>query len=357
MADPVIYDYDGFEDYATAGILREHVRLDNVPLVTTGGRNGGSWLQCPAGSAVLRAIPGSPFSSVWVGAYLVMDGLPSGSSAFFAFMDPIQAQVMLAINNDGSISAVKMGDTYWWADWGSYPFSWVVLGTTEPGLIQSGVGFFLEAELTVSSTVGTVTLKVNRVQKLALTGQNTQGVNSGTITALLMGSQGVAEQGDVYVDDLWVAAGSLGDRRVMSLFGTAQGTYNAAVPSTPGDHFPLVNEAPEPNDIATYVSLDTPNQRESYLFETFALAPGEAVAAVMEVLDARKSVAGDGLLAGSVRIDGTDYDGPDVGLATAAVGLWPRRKRLTQLSPATGIAWDPATELNPPELGVVVPSI
>jgi hypothetical protein len=361
MADPVIYDYDGFEDYLTAGLLREHYRLAGSPTIETGGRHGGSWLKCPKGSAVTRVIPGSPVTTLWVGGYFRADGMPSGGGGILDFRDPTHSQVVIALNGDGSLSAFCSA-FYGNADLHSGTF----LGVSSPGVVQDGTPFFLQVGVTVDPTVGAVTIIVDNVTVLTLTGvatQNTSGFVAPlttTITNVTIGSvnSGVSEGGGwygptaLYLDDFWATAGPLGDRKVISIFPTAQGTYDDATPSTPGDHFPMVNEAPEPDDPATYVTLGD-GQRETYLFETFALASGESVSAVLEVVDGRKTVEGPATVEGTMRVSGADYDGPDLALPTVSTGLWARRKRLWQNSPATGVPWAAATELNPPEAGIV----
>ena len=361
MADPIIYDYDGYEDYATAGILREHVLLSGTPTIETGGRNGGHWLKLPKGSTVRRVIPFTPVSTLWIGFYGRADGMPTGGGGILDFRDPTHSQVVLALNGDGSISAFC--SDYYGAFYDLH--SGTFLGVSSPGAIQDGIPFFLQAMVTVHPTDGAVTVIVDNVTILALTGvktENTSGFaapNTTTLTNVTIGSvnEGVGEGGGWYgpdilwVDDFWAAAGPLGDRKTMSVFGTAQGNYAEGTPSTPGDHFPMVNEAPEPDDVATYVTLD-PGQRETYLFETFALAPGETVSAVLEVVDGRKEVEGPATVEGTMRVGGTDYDGSDLAMPTVSTGLWARRKRLLQNSPATSSPWDAATELNPPEAGV-----
>jgi hypothetical protein len=50
------YDFDGYEDYGTAGILREHSRKNGSPSIDTGGRHGGHKLTCHGNATIGKTV-------------------------------------------------------------------------------------------------------------------------------------------------------------------------------------------------------------------------------------------------------------------------------------------------------------
>lgn len=344
----MIYDFDGFEDYATAGIDREHLRTGGDLAVVSGGRNGGNRLRCSNNGFGARVIAAAP-ATVAIGAYLEVASLAT-VVYLFDFRDASRSHLTVRVNVDGSVTVMRSltnGDFAYDGAFGYGGYLPTVLGSSAAGTVSAGTPFQIQVKVAIDNATGAVEVRVNGVAVLTLTNQDTQNAGSATVTHILYGGAGAT--GYVYVDDLWLADDFLGDRRVDSHFPTSDGTNQDGTPSSAGDHFAMVDEA-SPDDDATYVTLAAADDRESYGVEAFKNT-GASIDAVMVVLDAKKTDAGAANLGASVRAGAADYDGASQGLTTA----YARLKEVYATDPASGspgTVWDEAA-FNAAEFGAV----
>lgn len=352
---PTIYDFDGFEDYPTAGIAREHLRTGGDLAVVSGGRNGGNRLRCNSVNGYIsgfggRAIAAAP-ATVAVGAYVQSVSLAS-LVYLLDFRDTTQSHVLISVNVDGSVSVSRStysGDFGYSGTFG-YGGQATVLGTSAPGLVSADAPFHLQVKVTVDNAAGAVEVLVNGVPALTLTGKDTQNAGTASVTHVLYGGPGGL--GYVYFDDVWLADDFIGDRRVDSHFPTSDGANQDGTPSSAGDHFAMVDEA-TPDDDTSYVTLAAASDRESYGCEDFK-NPGASIDAVMVVLDAKKTDAGAATLGTHIHgpgSPGTDYDGTAQGLTTD----YGRYKQVYETDPDSGSPGDPWDEagFNAAEYGAV----
>jgi hypothetical protein len=333
-----IHDFDGYDDYPTAQLLREHVRIVGAAVsIVSGGRNGGNRLRCnAAANYVCRAFKTSP-AEVVIGAYLEIAAFPV---PFLEFRDATNGQVYLIVESDGSIGVYRPSIPE--NDF-NYPLPYndgyrTLLGRTAAGVISAALPFHIQARLLVSDTVGELEIRVNGVPRLTLTNQDTR-TGTATITNILIGNGNVPGGGvAVYVDDLWSASTFVGDRRVDSHYPIADGANQDGVASSgPADpHYPMVDE-PSPDDDTSYVTLDAAGERESYGCEDFK-NPGASIDAVMIVVDAKKTDAGAATLATHIRQDATNDDGTTQGITTD----YARYKQVYETDPVRTGAWDEA---------------
>jgi len=357
MPAPTIYDFDGYEDYATAGILREHVRIAAYPgagppdiSVVAGGRNGGKRLKFIdtagiCGSRAIRALPS--ITTVAWGAYMETTAL---SVFVFDVRSVAGSHLLVKLNADGSVSVYRSGNNL---DWGAYYDSSasigsgaVLLGSSAAGLVHVNVPFHFQAKATIHDSTGAVEIRINSVAVLTLTNQDTRNGAPTNVTNLLHGAASkVSATTTVYYDDIWVADDFIGDRRVDSHKPIEDGANQDGTPSSAGDHFAMVDEMPEPDDDTSYVTLAAASDRESYGMEDFKNS-GSAIDAVMIVLDAKKVTSGAATIGALMRQGVTNYDGPGVGLATD----YTRIKVVSPIDPATGVAWT-ESGLNAAEFG------
>lgn len=358
-----IHDFDGYDDYVTALLLREHVRVESSTYVAivSGGRNSGNRLECKCydsggtiySGRVVRAVTPTVATTLAWGAYLSLSNLTE-QTYLFDVRDAVTSHLLVLVATDGSIGVYrssKLGD---WGNRSDYNneigFSATELGRTVAGVVSAGVPFHFQAKVLVSDTVGTVEVRVNGVTVLTLTGQDTRNGSTATITNLLYGvaRPGVLASGaagalnvTAYFDDLWLADDFVGDRRVDSHYPIEDGANQDGTPSSVGDHFALVDEA-SPDDDTSYVTLAAADDRESYGVEAFKNT-GATIDAVMVVMDAKKTDAGSATLGAHIHSPGspgTDYDGTAQGLTTD----YARYKQVYETDPDSGSPGDPWDE-------------
>ena len=345
---PTIYDFDGFEDYDTSGIGREHVRVEtpaNASIVS-GGRKGGSRLKCVSGGAMpdvrlCRVLP-VVVHTLCVGAYVELTSLAAPSIAshyFYDFRDSGSSQLGVGYFTDGTLF-VRLAGTFFgsaandwdfWGGGGAFSFG-TNLGLSAAGTIQANVGFHLQVKVTIHATAGAVEVKVNGVTVIGpLTNICTQFATD-EVTNLVYGLIG---GGTVYFDDMWFSDDFLGDCIIWSHFPrTPDGDHLDGVPLGAGDHYVEVNEKPEPDDDTSYVTVTGAGERESYYVDAL-VETGATILAIETVIDAKKTDVGEATISDHIRQDSTDADGTVKGLSVA----YGRIKQVYQTDPVRGGAW------------------
>jgi hypothetical protein len=341
----MIYDFDGYEDYPTAQLGREHVRVEipaNVSVVS-GGRNGGSRLACVSNGSnlgttgrVVRAMP--TVATLCWGHYLMVTSLAT-TVWLYDLRDATVSHVLIVANVDGSLAAYRSTGTNNF-DFGSNGAtlgnSAVLLGTTAAGTILAGEEFALKAKVTVDDASGVIELYVNGVQVLTLTGQDTRNSGTATITNLLHGAgrNGGAGSATVYYDDFWAGSTVLpGDRRVDSHYPIQDGAETGFTPSSGTDHYAMVDEA-SPDDDTSKVTAVTPGLRDTYKVEAFK-NPGGSIDAVKTVLTCKKVAPNSAQLATCIYSNAAPHDGTAQGLTTT----WMNVGEVAEVDPGTSAAW------------------
>lgn len=250
--------------------------------------------------------------------------------------------VSIVVTTTGAIRALRGGTT---------------LGSSSAGVVTAGAWQYVEALVTLSDTVGVVTVRVNGAQVLNLTSQDTK--NSGTKTVLdsvLVGRTSAATATDESYDDLYICNGAgsapsntfLGDVRVRTLAPDGNGNSSQLVGSDGNstNNYQLVDETPP--DTADYVGSATSGDKDTYTFGNLTELTG-TVFGVQRATYALKTDAGSRSIAHVVRSGGTDYDGSDLTLATSAAFSMSLREQ----DPATSAAWT-ISGVNNAEFGVKV---
>jgi hypothetical protein len=333
MPTPTVYDYDGYEDYDTTGLLLEHKRLHGTPTVDAGGRWGGQKLTCKPDDWVCRTIAAGPATLV-VGGYLVITNL---TDPFYLFdvRDGSYSNVLIRVNADGSLSAFRSDQVNGLDDFAGGGVGATLLDSSVAGVVQDGVGAVVQLKTVLSATAGEVHVYVGNVHALALTGMNTLAGPFPTAYYLVHGC-GYCANPDTRVtfDDLWLADDYLGNRRVDSQPVTSDGTYQQGVASSGGAHYEDVNEMPQP-DTMTVVVLSLVGQRDTYGHAPFQNV-GAAIDAVMVVTDGMSGGLGNASMATTLVASGQTRDGAEVALTNAGNV---RAKTLYQTDPGTSAAW------------------
>lgn len=214
-------------------------------------------------------------------------------------------------------------------------------GTTA---LTAGSWFYVELKIFVNGASGTCELHLNGVSEIASSVGN---FGSTAIAQVQISSFNV---GGSQIDDLYVCDTTgtdnntfLGDRRVVTLYPTADGSHSQWTPTGGGTHYDQVNET-TPDGDTTYVSDATPGDLDSYVFGD---VDGAATVNALQINTyARKDDAPARQIAPLIRQGGVDYAG------TAAVlsSSYGFQSQVYDKDP-TGAAWT-ATHVNSDEYGV-----
>lgn len=301
------------------------------------GRNGTQGLRDPNQS--YKSLPNASGPTFVCGQAVKPRSAFPGSSLLFEVMGDNSSadskrHCWLRINNDGTLSFV--GGTTVTTTWAA----------------SLGVSYYIELKVLLSTTVGTVEVRVKdgstTTTVLALTGMGTQ---NGALTAVWTGFRQTCSNVDV--DDLYVCDGSgsfnndfLGDsvvdRLILATDAASAGFNHGLTPSTGGDHGAMVDET-TPN-AADYNSGDTPGLKDTYAFSNL-FATG-AVRGIQALAYGKKADQGARTLIPVVRHAGADYEGTAEAVRAASAYT----RQIFEVNPATGVAFT-GGDINALELG------
>lgn len=212
------------------------------------------------------------------------------------------------------------------------------LGRTAAGVVTPASRNHYEAEVTINSTTGTVTVWLNGASSavLTLTGKNTQATTNATYNVTGYGyfSSGFPGISSAQYDDFIVRSGSgqLGDARCIYSAATVAGT-NADWTPLSSTNVSNINET-NPNDDTSYNSTLTVNAIDS--FTSAALPSGlTTILAVCPTFYARKDDASSHTLASYLK----SSSATSVGTAKSLIATYARFQEIVALDPNTTAAW------------------
>ena len=321
---------DSFDHYVTADFLEKYAALAGGPVLTAAaGRRSSAALVCQYGAYVTtRALaPASPTCLIGV-AYKMMV-MPGGTATpVLEIRSGGATQLTIALNPAGFLEA-RRGLYYG-----------TLLGTTSVS-ISAGSFVCVEVQVLLHLSAGTVTIRFNGVEVLAVTGVNT--CNSGTAgwdsVKLLNEASGAAHYDDLYIADGSGPApwnGFLGDVRVDARYPTAEGASAQWTPSAGTDNALMVDET-APDDDTTYTATSTVGHTDTHVVQDAPVA-GATVYGVQLNLSVKKMDAGACTIAPVVRHSGTNYPGAAVAPGTGygyQLAVYPT-------NPGTSAAWTEA---------------
>jgi len=276
------------------------------------------------------------------------DSQHSGDDTQFTLMlDKTSGHLKLYTNDAGITGDLQATGT---ATLSTYPHGY--LETWPDGWYHIGVDFKLD------NSAGWITVYVDGVQDINMTGDTIQSDMSGYVDALRIGDATWSTGVDIIYDDMYFddtagegAAAVVPDRRFHYLRANANGSNNALTGSD-GDstnNYLLMDEMPHDSD-TTYVG-DTAlvsTLRDSYGIGTVALDVGYSIAAVIPVTFARKGDTGSNTGGVMLRSGTAEWSGGTTTLTTSYAMMWDRKT--TQIG-STAV-WDQTT-LDAVEAGVV----
>jgi hypothetical protein len=258
------------------------------------------------------------------------------------------------VNPDGTLAACKGAQN-------DYIFTaGAVLGSTTFSL-STGVRYFVELWVFPHTTLGSVKIRVNGIERLSLQGTsgtplNTNGAGSGTWNGALLGNFGqggnpfVRSDMAIYFNDWYVCDGTvqpgpnplnnfLGDCKTTVVLPTLPGFYQQAVPNAGTNHVTPVDD-PTPNDDTDYTELINVGERENWKYVLPVPLGGGGVLAATLALWMKKASDGTRFMRDSVRVASVDYDGT-TDIAFGTTYLFSRSTRTA--NPATGGEFTPGS--------------
>jgi hypothetical protein len=212
---------------------------------------------------------------------------------------------------------------------------------TATAAITDGTWMYVEFKTTIHDTTGTFIVKVNGVEVLNLSSQDTRNGGTGYVDQVALGnpngnnSNHTIDFDDWYVlDDTGSAPNNdfLGDVRVAALLPNGAGNSTQMTASA-GSNYQTVDEN-TPNGDTDYVSETTVGEKDTYTMTNLP-TNADAVYGVKEAVYARKDDAGAVTLRQVIRTGGTDYEGGDIALLDSYKFF----QAIREQNPNTTAAW------------------
>lgn len=219
------------------------------------------------------------------------------------------------------------------------------IGATIAGLIAPGVWNCIEVYASVHDSTGVVTIKLNGVQVLALTSQDTRNGGTGVIDNLLVVANGGINNGvwfdDIVVrDDDWPGTGGL---YLLTANGDGSDTGWTA---SAGNRWDCIDEVPPSATDYISTSSGVANTKNTVTLSNLGVAV-DSIASVSVLVKAKLAEAGTGNVRAIMNSGGTYGNGDSVALGTSE--MWATLHTL--VDPDTSSAWD-ATGVNALSAGV-----
>jgi hypothetical protein len=227
-------------------------------------------------------------------------GSPAYSSIypFIEFYDDSDViQVKFHVNSTFGISIYDASDS--------------LLGSSADAVFPDMKWFYLECKVTISDTVGEVTVRINGTQVLNLTSQDTK---NGSDYIRKIRFRCVNNGKDTYFDDMYIDDAQFhGDCRIRIFMPDSDGNSVDFTRSGGSNDYECVDESPS-NDDTDYIVSDTLNHKSIFGITTGALG---TVKAIQVNNHCRIDEAGTRKITPIIRSNSTDYQGTETEDITA----------------------------------------
>jgi|DEB0MinimDraft_10_1074344.scaffolds.fasta_scaffold06501_2 hypothetical protein len=188
-----------------------------------------------------------------------------------------------------------------------------VLGTSS-GSLSAATWHYIELEVNVNDSTGTVLLKVDGVTEINLTSQDTrestsdQSIDSARFFRNSTSGSTTAFDDIVIGDDSGTDATSLlGDCTIEALVPDGAGNYSQWTPSA-GSNYQNVDDGTSSDGDTTYNSSSTAAQKDTFTMGNMSISSGNVYAVQVSYL-ARKESGGGRTMRGMIRTSSTDASG------------------------------------------------
>lgn len=328
---------DSFDHYASADLPDKYSAASGATIVAAAGRRSSSGLRTNGGSQTVSKALAVSGNVAILGIAMKMSALGGGSnSGYVQFLSAGTVQMMFTVNGSG----------FWQAYRRDLPFG-TLLGTASGSPLVAGTYAFVEFRATIHASAGTVDIRINGINVLSLTAQNTSqsGAAAWDSIALFGGSS-------VDWDDLYVLDGSgssplnafLGDCRVDPSYPTgpsADGAPHTQWTPSAGANWSCVDET-APNDDTDSVTASATGLKDTYAV-TDAPVVGGTIYGVQLLWNIKKLDTGTCSVAPIVRgADNSSVVGDATGTAQNPTTTYAYQSQVYGQNPRTSAAWTEA---------------
>ena len=312
---------DGFDHLSAADtVLKWDATSSTSGSVATGVYGFGSCrVLSIAGLVLQKTVPAA--ATYIVATHVRIPTLPGSDTAIVLFREGTTNHTDIRVTSTGALRATRNGTS---------------LGVSS-AVISANVWYWLSVKVNIHDSTGTVTVYVNGVSVLALTGQDTRnGGTAGTVDNIQLVSAANSHNWDnTHILD--TSGGSpLNDQptteewRIDTQVATGAGNSTQFTPST-GSNWQNVDDATEDGD-STYNESSTVGHTDLFAIGNFTAG---VVREVQVCLLARKTDSGTREIREKCRSNSTNYSGSTQAL-TSAYALY-RQNR--EVDPNTSAAW------------------
>lgn len=328
---------DGFDD----GLLASKWSFVSSVSIVSGGRTlNRALLQDNSDSVLRKTVAIADYHVTFITGFAFMLGSSYNASQILTFLSDTNAtsHILMGVNTNNAIE-IRRGGT--------------LILTTANNSITPGVFSYIEVLVTLSDTVGVVTVRVDGVQVGTFSGDTKNGGTSSTLEAVTFNASSGPNGTVFYLDDFYLLNGAgavnstfRGDSSVLTRFPDGNGNYSQGVNSgsTSVNNYTYVDENP-PNT-TDYVAFAATGDKDTYTFQDI---PAGTVYGIQQAMYASKSDAGARTMRNIQRIAGADFASA-VDQSLGVTPTYAAKLDVLQVSPATGVAWT-VTELNGTEFG------
>ena len=299
--------------YATHNIISSSPSID-----ATGGRFGGGAIKWTGSSVggqyIVMPITGSP--TRLLGQFHLKPGTSSFSynNSFLNLYEGGTLHTNLRWTGAGGIDA--------------YNANFTILGSSTAGVLSFNNYNFLEFDITIHDSTGSVLVRVNTNTVLNLTNVDTRQGATGVINGVMLNGVTFMQNIEMWVDDLIVydTTGSapnaqwLGDKRLVMRRVNGAGNSAQFTPSA-GSNYQNVDDASAPDGDTTYNESSTVNHVDLFAMESSSPA-GALIYGVQPIIVARKTDAGSTSLAYDISHSSTNAFGSDHALGDTFFTYW-----------------------------------
>ena len=312
--------------------------------VTAGiGRNGtaGGRITDSQASILRKTLPAT-YTDVYMAFAFRTSRLPAaaGSRTIAIMSDAGTTHMMMIMRSDGTIQVGRGTGA------SISPSNCVVLGTLTGFAMLANTYYHFEWYVRLSDTVGLVQMRVNEIEKLNLTGQDTRNGASAIIDEIGIGAAGeVTNTANNDFDDVVVRDDAFsGDVEIAAIFATGAGTTTQWTPSA-GSNYQNIDET-APNGDTDYNSNTVVNDLDTFPFQDISTTA--TVHAVVSLIYAKKTDAGTSKIVSMVRSGGVNYASATE--HAPSLDAYEYAPTVYMTNPDTGVAWT-AAGVNAAEFG------
>ena len=260
-----------------------------------GGRFGGQCVSMTTPADYIRCDMGVNKTTIYVGFALLKNSgtnpiVHTSYPLFRLYDEEGTNQVLILVNASHGFNAYR---------------NTTLLGSSADNVIRSVFWEYVEIKITISATVGEVTMRVNGTQVLNLTSQNTK---NGTDYIREIGFQHIYSGITAYIDDVYIDDAQFhGDCRVRTFMPDSDGNSSDFTRSGGSNDYECVDETLL-NEDTDYIYSSTLNHKSIFGITTGSVGTVKGIQLNNTVRD---DAAGSRKITPIIRSNSTDYSGTE----------------------------------------------